>query len=87
MEYDITSASVCLLMINLVTLFWPPFLTSSEISCWNVSEFDQTNCSAVLPLRMGLIHTAKMYQCLISLYSAYELRPQRKYCATALQTQ
>ena len=41
MEYDITSASVCLLMINLVTLFWPLFPTSSEISCWNVSQQTQ----------------------------------------------
>ena len=41
-------------------------------------------CRAKLPLRAGLIHAAKMHEYLISLCSAYEPRPKRKFCAIAL---
>ena len=33
------------------------------------------HCSAVLPLRAGLIRVAELHQCLISLYSTYEPCP------------
>ena len=36
-----------------------------------VTVFEVKHCSAKLPLRLGLIHAAKMHEYLVSLISAY----------------
>ena len=55
---------------------WQPRV---EIEHYSIANFKgllhSKRCSTELPLRVGLIHAAKMYEYLISLCSAYEPCP------------